>query len=77
MYDRENSKIGFWKTNCSELWERLHISDSPSPVPSNSEVTNLTQAFEPSVAPSPSSFPSPSQDNIDQGNSISYCSNLF
>ncbi|MBA0686816.1 hypothetical protein Goari_014393, partial [Gossypium aridum] len=23
-YDRKDSKIGFWKTNCSELWERLH-----------------------------------------------------
>ncbi|XP_071739054.1 aspartic proteinase-like protein 1 [Rutidosis leptorrhynchoides] len=29
MYDRENDKIGFWKTNCSELWARLHSSDSP------------------------------------------------
>ena len=26
-YDRHNEKIGFWKTNCSELWERLHIGD--------------------------------------------------
>ncbi|CAK8539666.1 unnamed protein product [Lathyrus sativus] len=71
MYDRENSKVGFWKTNCSELWERLHISDAPSPAPSNSEITNITKAFEPSVAPSPSPSPSlspsPSQNNIDQG----------
>ncbi|CAJ2646113.1 unnamed protein product [Trifolium pratense] len=62
MYDRENSKIGFWKTNCSELWERLHVSDAPPPVPSNSDVTNLTKAFAPSVAPSASQ-----QDNIHQG----------
>lgn len=61
MYDRETSKIGFWKTNCSELWETLHTSDAPSPVPSNSEVTNLTNAFAPSVAPSAS------QDNLHQG----------
>ncbi|PPS19684.1 hypothetical protein GOBAR_AA00903 [Gossypium barbadense] len=25
-YDRKDSKIGFWKTNCSELWERLHVT---------------------------------------------------
>ncbi|AES94605.2 eukaryotic aspartyl protease family protein [Medicago truncatula] len=61
MYDRENSKIGFWKTNCSELWETLHTSDAPSPLPSNSEVTNLTKAFAPSVAPSAS------LDNFHQG----------
>ncbi|PPD68450.1 hypothetical protein GOBAR_DD34666 [Gossypium barbadense] len=35
-YDREHSKIGFWKTNCSELWERLHITGALSPTPSSS-----------------------------------------
>ncbi|XWS29741.1 hypothetical protein CRYUN_Cryun24cG0056600 [Craigia yunnanensis] len=35
MYDREHSKIGFWKTNCSELWERLNITGAPSPSPSS------------------------------------------
>ncbi|XVF15475.1 hypothetical protein REPUB_Repub09cG0156700 [Reevesia pubescens] len=35
-YDREHSKIGFWKTNCSELWERLHITGAPSPSPPSS-----------------------------------------
>ncbi|XP_023921761.1 aspartic proteinase 36 [Quercus suber] len=34
MYDREHSKIGFWKTNCSELWERLQISGAPPQMPS-------------------------------------------
>ncbi|XP_039008129.1 aspartic proteinase 39-like [Hibiscus syriacus] len=34
-YDREHSKIGFWKTNCSELWERLHMPGAPSPSPSS------------------------------------------
>ncbi|KAK9990709.1 hypothetical protein SO802_025694 [Lithocarpus litseifolius] len=33
MYDREHSKIGFWKTNCSELWERLQISGAPPQMP--------------------------------------------
>lgn len=35
MYDREREKIGFWKTNCSDLWERLNVSSAPSPLPSN------------------------------------------
>lgn len=29
-YDRERQRIGFWKTNCSELWKRLHIKDAPA-----------------------------------------------
>lgn len=62
IYDREHTKVGFWKTNCSELWARLHVSDALPPVPPNSEGTNLTKAFEPSVAPSASQF------NIHQGN---------
>lgn len=53
-YDRENSKIGFWKTNCSELWERLHLSsDSPS-APSPSDGTkNQTKDVSPSPSPMP------------------------
>lgn len=42
MYDREHDKIGFWKTNCSELWERLHIAGAPPPMPSTSDSTNST-----------------------------------
>ena len=52
-YDRHNEKIGFWKTNCSELWERLHISDAPSPAPSSD--TNSETDMSP--APAPSSLP--------------------
>lgn len=52
MYDREHTKIGFWKTNCAELWERLHITNAPPPTPPNSEVTNSSKTLEPSVAPS-------------------------
>lgn len=61
IYDREHTKIGFWKTNCSELWERLHVSDTPPPLPPKSKGTNLTKAFEPSVAPAPSQY------NLQQG----------
>ncbi|CAH2064542.1 unnamed protein product [Thlaspi arvense] len=37
VYDRENSKVGFWRTNCSELSDRLHIDGVPLPaiLPSN------------------------------------------
>lgn len=48
-YDRENSKIGFWKTNCSELWERLHIPDSPESPPLYGK--NLSTGMPPTLAP--------------------------
>ncbi|KAF8377612.1 hypothetical protein HHK36_030994 [Tetracentron sinense] len=50
-YDRENRKIGFWKTNCSELWERLHIPVAPSPAPSHSSSRNWTPGMPPTLAP--------------------------
>ncbi|XP_031388663.1 aspartic proteinase-like protein 2 isoform X1 [Punica granatum] len=51
-YDREHSKIGFWKTNCSELWARLHLS---SPASSTSNRThNQSIDVTPSPAPTPS-----------------------
>lgn len=50
MYDREHTKIGFWKTNCSELWERSLVSGAPPPMPPNLEGTNRTEASEPPVA---------------------------
>ncbi|CAH1434809.1 unnamed protein product [Lactuca virosa] len=31
MYDREHEKIGFWKTNCSDIWEKLHIAENAPP----------------------------------------------
>ncbi|KAL8540780.1 hypothetical protein ACS0TY_002122 [Phlomoides rotata] len=46
-YDREHEKIGFWKTNCSELWERLHLS------PITHEV-NPTTNMSPMLAPTES-----------------------
>ncbi|XP_050365303.1 aspartic proteinase 36-like [Argentina anserina] len=55
-YDREHSKIGFWKTNCSELWERLHVSPSPLPMPPTSEGNNPTAETHPTVAPSGSPY---------------------
>ena len=41
-YDREHLKVGFWKTNCSELWEKLRVSDTspaPAPAPSSGEIS--------------------------------------
>ncbi|WCJ31336.1 Eukaryotic aspartyl protease family protein [Euphorbia peplus] len=52
MYDRENSKMGFWKTNCSELWERLHITDSPPSSAPVSQESDWTEEVAPSLAPS-------------------------
>ncbi|KAK3032891.1 hypothetical protein RJ639_034939 [Escallonia herrerae] len=51
-YDREHEKIGFWKTNCSDLWKRLNFSTAPPPVPSALDGTNSTAGMTPSVAPS-------------------------
>ncbi|CAN6225927.1 unnamed protein product [Urochloa humidicola] len=52
-YDRHNEKIGFWKTNCSELWERLHIGGAPSPAPSGDTGSQADL----SPAPAPSGLP--------------------
>ncbi|XP_065876070.1 aspartic proteinase 36-like [Euphorbia lathyris] len=51
MYDRENLKMGFWKTNCSELWERMHITDSPAPSASESQESDWTAEVAPALAP--------------------------
>ncbi|XLR50388.1 hypothetical protein HN51_001067 [Arachis hypogaea] len=58
-YDREHTKIGFWKTNCAELWERLQVSNASPLMPPNSGVKNSSQTFEPSVAPSASQHNAP------------------
>ncbi|XP_022741477.1 aspartic proteinase-like protein 2 isoform X2 [Durio zibethinus] len=62
-YDREHSKIGFWKTNCSELWERLHtLSPSPS---SSSGKDNSTVELPPTSAPDgPSRYALPGEIQI-------------
>ncbi|XP_048234787.1 aspartic proteinase 36-like [Ricinus communis] len=31
-YDRQNNRIGFWKTNCSELWKRLDVATFGLPI---------------------------------------------
>ncbi|KAL3349546.1 hypothetical protein AABB24_022582 [Solanum stoloniferum] len=56
-YDRENERIGFWKTNCSELWDRLNLSPPPPPSPSAPVLSGLdnpnsTAHMSPSPAPS-------------------------
>ncbi|PNY04746.1 aspartic proteinase-like protein 2-like [Trifolium pratense] len=54
MYDREQTKVGFWKTNCAELWERLQISMAPPPINSTKSV-------------GPTGPPSVSQHNLPPG----------
>ncbi|CAL1410646.1 unnamed protein product [Linum trigynum] len=41
-YDRENDKIGFWKTNCSELWKRLQVPGAPAPAPNSLHMNNAS-----------------------------------
>lgn len=51
-YDRENNKIGFWKTNCSELWMRLNYLGPPPPGPPLVfDSLNRTTEIPPSAAP--------------------------
>ncbi|KAI3448650.1 hypothetical protein Pfo_005315 [Paulownia fortunei] len=56
-YDREHEKIGFWKTNCSELWESLHLSTAPPPLPSGTDEMNSTMDMAPTLAPSEPPLP--------------------
>lgn len=53
-YDRENARIGFWKTNCSKLRDTLNVSSSPPPpsLPSGMDNTNSTAYMTPALAPS-------------------------
>ncbi|KAJ9186804.1 hypothetical protein P3X46_002337 [Hevea brasiliensis] len=57
-YDRESDKIGFWKTNCSELWKRLKVSGVPVPAHVVSPSGNRSEGMPPAQAPSrlPSDF---------------------
>ncbi|KAJ4815318.1 Eukaryotic aspartyl protease family protein [Rhynchospora pubera] len=53
-YDRQNEKIGFWKTNCSELWERLRVDGAPATAPSPPpSTTNSTTVVAPALPPLP------------------------
>ncbi|KAG9152578.1 hypothetical protein Leryth_022960 [Lithospermum erythrorhizon] len=51
-YDREHKKIGFWKTNCSELWQRLQLPGIAPPMHGGSVKPNSTADISPSLAPS-------------------------
>ncbi|CAA7041627.1 unnamed protein product [Microthlaspi erraticum] len=55
-YDRENDKLGFLKTNCSDLWRRLAAPGSPAPT---SPVDQNTSSH---ISPSPASSASPTAD---------------
>nr|KJB14596.1 hypothetical protein B456_002G132900 [Gossypium raimondii]KJB14597.1 hypothetical protein B456_002G132900 [Gossypium raimondii] len=53
-YDRDNDRIGFLKTNCSELWRRVKISGAPAPAPSVSQSNDTNLEIPPASAPSES-----------------------
>ncbi|XP_060674628.1 aspartic proteinase 36 isoform X1 [Ziziphus jujuba] len=50
-YDRENDKIGFWKTNCSELGKRLNYVSAPPPSRLPSDSQNRSTEILPPVVP--------------------------
>lgn len=50
-YDRKNERVGFWKTNCSDLWKNLNAKLSPSPSSSVYHGKNTSSELTP--APSP------------------------
>ncbi|XP_049401187.1 aspartic proteinase 36-like isoform X2 [Solanum stenotomum] len=49
-YDRQHEMVGFWKTNCSDLWDRLNLSPPP-PLPSGLDNTNSTGSMYPTLVP--------------------------
>ncbi|XP_015056415.1 aspartic proteinase CDR1-like isoform X2 [Solanum pennellii] len=49
-YDRQHEMVGFWKTNCSDLWNRLNLSPPP-PSPSGLVNTNSTGSMYPTLVP--------------------------
>uniref|UniRef100_A0A7N0SXK8 Peptidase A1 domain-containing protein n=1 Tax=Kalanchoe fedtschenkoi TaxID=63787 RepID=A0A7N0SXK8_KALFE len=55
-YDRESEKIGFWKTNCSNLWKTLNISTAaapaPEPAPTATPASPTVSALPPTVSSS-------------------------
>lgn len=51
-YDRGNDKIGFLKTNCSELWRRVEFSVAPAPAPLVSQSEDTNMEIPPTLSPS-------------------------
>lgn len=49
-YDREDNKVGFWKTNCSELWKSLSHENAQAPAPASND-WNLSGGISPDIAP--------------------------
>ncbi|WCJ35518.1 Eukaryotic aspartyl protease family protein [Euphorbia peplus] len=50
-YERENDKIGFLKTNCSELWKTLQVPKALAPSPLVSPTGNKSEVMPPAEAP--------------------------
>lgn len=59
-YDRDNEKIGFWKTNCSDLWKGLNMTTSAAPVPGHP----ATPASSPALAQAPTVFSTGKDANL-------------
>ncbi|KAK1383222.1 Aspartic proteinase-like protein 2 [Heracleum sosnowskyi] len=54
-YDRENEKIGFWKTDCADIWERLNATGAPPPGPSTLERPKSSASLPPAANPTAAS----------------------
>lgn len=48
-YDRQNERIGFWKTNCSELWKNLNVDVNQSTEPTSSDKS--LEGMSPALSP--------------------------
>ncbi|XWS14767.1 hypothetical protein CRYUN_Cryun35bG0036500 [Craigia yunnanensis] len=51
-YDRGNDRIGFLKTNCSEIWRRVEFTGAPAPAPLVSQSEDTNMEIPPTLAPS-------------------------
>ncbi|KAL9261001.1 Aspartic proteinase 36-like protein [Drosera capensis] len=63
VYDREHSRVGFWKTNCSDLWGRLHMSDVPVPSASPPEVPTAAMALA-NASSGPPNYELPGEEHV-------------
>lgn len=66
-YDRENDRIGFWKTNCSELGKSLHHLSPPVPPPPTFHSQNTSIGIPPTTAPG-GLPPAPAPDRLPHNN---------
>ncbi|KAK1359913.1 Aspartic proteinase-like protein 2 [Heracleum sosnowskyi] len=75
-YDREHEKIGFWKTNCSELWERLNATGAHPPAASPAGFSTVDRPKSSAVLPPAATPVGASPLGILQVGRITFCMSL-